>query len=305
MQKKSEILRLCLSFILFQCTLFNLQAGSRVPYRSAFNGTAALVYTRRAVSYGQRPSGSSSLAQLRAWILSQLKPLGGTLSLDSFNAFTPEGPVPMTNIVVKYPGTSGKAIAITGHYDTKRMPLVDFVGANDGGSSTGFLLELAHTISREKRADDIYLVWFDGEEAVAQWTAADSCYGSRHLAENWSADGTLNRMKALINVDMIGDKNLDIVPDSRSSSSLRTLVWKIADELGDSRYFLSQGGEIEDDHLPFINAGVNAVDLIDFDYGPGNAYWHAGKDTMDKLGAHSFQVVGDVVLKTIASLGAQ
>jgi glutaminyl-peptide cyclotransferase len=211
----------------------------------------------------------------------------------------------MTNIVIKFPGTSGKAIVVTGHYDTKRMPLVDFVGANDGGSSTGFLLELAHAVSHERHPDDIYLIWFDGEEAVAQWTASDSCYGSRHLAEKWSTDGTLSRVKALINVDMIGDRNLDIVPDAHSSASLRTLVWKTADDLGYRQYFLSQGGEIEDDHLPFINAGVNALDLIDFDYGPQNAYWHTGKDTMDKLGAHSFQVMGDIVLKTVESLGTQ
>ena len=211
----------------------------------------------------------------------------------------------MANVIAKFPGTSGKAIAITGHYDTKRMPLVNFVGANDGGSSTGFLLEMAHVVARIKHADDIYLVWFDGEEAVAQWTAADSCYGSRHLAERWSSDGTLSRIKALINVDMIGDKALDIMPDTRSSAPLRALIWKAADELGDGQHFLRQGGDIEDDHLPFVNAGVNAVDIIDFDYGPQNAYWHTGKDTMDKLSAQSFQVVGDVLLKSISSLGAQ
>lgn len=272
---------------------------------TAFSGTASLAYTRHAVSFGQRPSGSPSLQQLRAWIVSQLKPLGGSVALDSFKAFTPEGSVPMANVIAQFPGKSGKAIVITGHYDTKRMPLVNFVGANDGGSSTGFLIEMAHAIARTKHADDIYLVWFDGEEAVAQWTAADSCYGSRHLAERWSSDGTLSRIKALINVDMIGDKMLDIVPDTHSSASLRALIWKAADDLGDGQYFLRQGGDIEDDHLPFVNAGVNAVDIIDFDYGPQNAYWHTGKDTMDKLSAHSFQVVGDVLLKSISSLGDQ
>jgi glutaminyl-peptide cyclotransferase len=304
-KKRSQILQLLAAFVLLTCNSAYLSARASSSSPPAFNGVAALAYTRHAVSFGQRPAGSPALAQLRSWLISQLKPLGGSIGLDSFSAFTPEGSVSMANIVAKFPGTSGKAIVIAGHYDTKRMPLVNFVGANDGGSSTGFLLEMAHVLSRNKLPDDIYLVWFDGEEAVAQWTAADSCYGSRHLSEKWSSDGTLSRVKAFINVDMIGDKNLDIVADTNSSTKLRNLVWKTADELGDKKYFLRDGGGIEDDHLPFVGAGVNSLDIIDFDYGPRNEYWHTGKDTLDKLGAHSFQVVGDVVLKSIASLSGQ
>jgi glutaminyl-peptide cyclotransferase len=293
--------------VLAAAGVLGCQAAATPPANapSQFSGSAALAYAVRSVGFGQRPSGSPEITKLRNWIVSELKPTSAEVSLDSFTAFTPNGSVPMANVIARFAGSSGKAIVIAGHYDTKRIPLMNFLGANDGGSSTGFLLELAHVLAHQHRTDDIYLVWFDGEEAVAQWTATDSRYGSRHLAEKWSADGMLSRIKALINVDMIGDKDLDIVQDANSSESLRALVWQTAGSLGYGKYFLPMQGAIEDDHLPFTAAGVNALDLIDFNYGPQNAYWHTDKDTSDKLGAHSFQVVGDVVVKTIAALQAK
>lgn len=208
----------------------------------------------------------------------------------------------MANIVARFPGNGKTALVVTGHYDTKPIPMVQFVGANDAGSSTGFLLELAGVIAHTKHQDDIVLVWFDGEEAVGQWSDTDSLYGSRHLETKWAADGTLSRVKALINVDMIGDKNLDIVNDMNSSQSLRELMLQTADELGYGKYFLRTGSGIDDDHIPFVSSGTNALDIIDFDYGPNNSYWHTEKDTMDKLSAGSFQVVGDVVVKMLQKL---
>lgn len=208
----------------------------------------------------------------------------------------------MTNIIVKFPGTSGNAVAITGHYDTKRIAMVHFVGANDGGSSTGFLIEFAKAVSPMKHADDIYIVFFDGEEAVGNWSDTDSLYGSRHLAAKWGADGTLSRLRALINVDMIGDKDLDILNDGGSSQSLREMVARTAATLGDSKYFQTAVTGADDDHMPFVNEGVNAIDLLDLDYGPRNSYWHTAEDTPDKLSAHSFQVVGDVVLGVVQEL---
>ena len=266
-----------------------------------FRGSVALADTRKAVSFGERPSGSPANTRLREWILGELRPLGGQISLDSFTAATPTGPVPMTNIILKFPGSSGKAIAVSGHFDTKRIPMVHFVGANDGGSSTGFLLEFARAEAKLKHRDDLLIVFFDGEEAVGSWSDTDSRYGSRHLAEKW-LDGTLSHIKALINVDMIGDKDLDILNDENSSSSLRGAVRQIAAKLGDSKYFLAEASGIDDDHKPFADAGVNVIDLIDFDYGPNNSYWHTAQDTMDKLGAHSLQVVGNVVIELVKDL---
>ena len=268
-----------------------------------FRGTAALADARKAVAFGERPSGSAENRRQREWILRELKPLGGQITVDSFTAQTPAGPVEMANVILKFPGTTGKAIAVSGHYDTKRIPLVDFVGANDGGSSTGFLLEFARATAKERHRNDLLIIFFDGEEAVrGDWTGADSRYGSRHLTEKWSAEGTLSRLIALINVDMIGDKNLDIANDEFSSPELRSRVKRIAAKFDYARYFLAAPGAIDDDHKPFADAGVQVLDVIDLDYGPGNRYWHTAEDTLDKLSAHSFQVVGNIVFELVREL---
>ena len=267
-----------------------------------FSGTAALDFTRRAVAFGPRPPGSAANQKLQAYIELQLKTLRCQVSADPFTAETPVGPVAMRNIVAKFPGTSGRAVAFTGHFDTKPMPGVNFVGANDGGSSTGFLLEMARVVNTMPHSDDVYLVWFDGEEAYGEWSDTNGIYGSRHLAAKWSQQGLLAPIKALINVDMIGDKDLDILAEMNSPAGLRNLVWRAAYDLGYGKYFLDKGFATDDDHVPFLRLGVNALDLIDFDYGPDNSYWHTGQDTLDKLSAHSFEVVGNVLVETLRRL---
>ena len=266
-----------------------------------FSGAEAFAFTRDAVALGPRPDGSPAIAKLRATIKQQLAMRGCEVISDRFTATTPDGPVAMENIIAKFPGKSGRAIAVTGHYDTKKMS--NFVGANDGGSSTGMLLEFAVALQGRPRVDDVYLVFFDGEEAIREWTDTDSLYGSRHLAAKWSEDGTNRRLKALINVDMTGDKNLRLVYDANSAASLRNLVWDVADSLGDAAAFPRQPSSIEDDHIPFLKAGVRAVDLIDFE--SQSTFWHTPQDTMDKLDPHSFDVIGAVVMKSIEELEQQ
>ena len=277
-------------------------ASALVPAQAQFDGASALAFTAKAVSFGPRPAGSENSRRLQAYIKAQLRSSGCEVIEDAFVASTPLGPKPMKNLVCRLKGTSGRAVAVTGHYDTKIMPGINFVGANDGGASTGFLLELARVLAAGPRRDDVYLVWFDGEEAVSHWTSADSLYGSRHLAGRWAGDGTLKKLKALMNIDMIGDRNLGIIQEWHSDARLRELVWRTAAELGHGDAFLSATGAIEDDHKPFLDQGVAALDLIDFEYGPENAYWHTEKDSMDKLAARSFQVVGDVVLAALKKM---
>ena len=278
-----------------------LLAGA-TAHAGEFSGAEALVFTSHIVAFGPRPSGSPAIKKLEAYIIGELKVLGCQVIQDDFTSSTPLGQTPMKNIMARFPGSSGKAVAITGHYDTKSIPGTSFLGANDGGASAGFLLEMAKVLARDARKDDVYLVWFDGEEAIAQWSNYDSLYGSRHLAEKWAADGTLSRIRALINVDMIGDRDLGILQDMNSSAPLRELVWRTADRLGYGKSFLRNSGAIEDDHVPFLRRGVNALDLIDFDYGPNNAYWHNDKDTLDKLNAQSFQIVGRVLIEVLKEL---
>ena len=278
-------------------TLLVLAASAQA---ASFSGTKALAYTREAVADGERPSGSPAIHRLQDQIVAALKPTGCQISFDDFRATTPVGPVPMRNILCKFLGKSGRTIAITGHYDTKRLP--KFVGANDAGSSTGFLLELANALNGSPRVDDVLLIFFDGEEAVKDWTDADSLYGSRHIEQGWRDGGMLAKIKALINVDMIGDKDLDILKDGNSDHKLRDLVWDTADQLGYAAHFHSDMSGIEDDHVPFLRGGVPAIDLIDFSYGPNQTYWHTPQDTMDKLSANSFEIVGTVVLAVIRKL---
>lgn len=266
-----------------------------------FSGASAIKYTQAAVAFGPRPSGSAANRQLQAYIRTQLHLLKCQVIEDPFTAKTFKGDIAMTNIIAKFPGKSGHAIVVSGHFDTKLFPGRKFVGANDGGSSTGFLLEFARALSGTPRVDDVYVVFFDGEEALAEWTETDSVYGSRHLAYKWKADGTLAKIKALINVDMIGDKSLDILLDENSTFSLRKLVWNTAAELGYKAYFLDSPEKMEDDHMPFIKLGVPSLDLIDFDYDP----WHKDSDTMDKLSPKSFDIVGTVVLESVHRLERQ
>lgn len=263
-----------------------------------FSGASALEYTRRAVALGPRPPASPAIRKLQALILAEARARGAAVEEDDFTAQTPIGRVPMKNIIARFRGSSARALIVSGHYDTKHLPEIRFVGANDGGASTGFLLELARALAGRTLRDEVWLVWFDGEEAFGEWSDTNGTYGSRHLAARWARDGTLRRVKALINVDMIGDRDLGLLQELNSSPALRALVWRVAADLGLGRYFLNSAAAIEDDHLPFLRRGVQAVNLIDFDYPP----WHTAEDTMDKLSLNSFNVVGQVVLETLQRL---
>lgn len=258
---------------------------------------------RTVVAFGPRAADTPAHRKLEELIVTRLKAYGCQVQEQTFTAQTPFGPKRMSNILGKIPGRSQKDVAVfTGHYDTKVMTDRVFVGANDAGSSTAFLLEMARVLCGHPRKNDVFLVWLDGEEAMRTWTSEDSLYGSRHLVRVWQQDGTLARIKAVINVDMIGDRDLTLVHEWNSTPWLRKLVWDTAAELGYSKHFSIMESAIEDDHMPFLRAGAPALDLIDFDYGPGNSWWHTEQDTIDKLSANSFQVVGNVLMKVLTKL---
>jgi glutaminyl-peptide cyclotransferase len=267
-----------------------------------FNGERALTYTREFVATGPRWLGSKGHAKAQAYLERQFAK--DDLVKDTFTTSTPAGPMEMTNYIVKFPGTKDGIIVLASHYDTN-YPLKDtgYVGANDGGSSTGLLLELANSF-RGKKLDgySVWLVFFDGEEAVKGWTDADSAYGSKHLAIKWQADGTLKHIKAFLLADMIGDRDLDVERDLSSTPWLLDLVGQAAAKYGDQSYFFQNQEQVGDDHTPFMQRGVPSADIIDFDYGYQNAFWHTPRDTMDKLSAKSLTIVGDVFLETIRLL---
>jgi Zn-dependent M28 family amino/carboxypeptidase len=213
-----------------------------------------------------------------------------------FEAVTPLGKAAMANIVAVVPGRRPDVIMLAGHYDTKLYKEFRFVGANDGGSSAALLIELARRLATGPRDFTYWLVWFDGEEAVETWTDHDSLYGSRRLATDLARARQLPR--ALILVDMIGDRDLRIRREAHSAAWLTEIVWEAAARLGHGRHFVRDSLPVEDDHLPFLRLGVPATLLIDFDYPP----WHTAADTLDKVSAESLAVVGAVVLEALPSV---
>lgn len=274
-----------------------------------FSGQSALDYTATVTGFGPRPVDSPEHRKMEAFLVAKLKGFGCSVREDVWTAQTPLGPKRMNNILARAGGSTGtrsksRIPVLTGHYDTKLFTDIRFVGANDAGSSTGLLLEMARVLCG-RSSDEVWLVWLDGEEALQTWTATDSLYGSRRLAARWKADGTASRISALINVDMIGDRDLALIEEQNSTEWLRKLVWETAAEMGYSRQFPRYPGAIEDDHIPFLQAGISALDLIDFEYGPQNSFWHTERDTVDKLSAGSFDVVGKVLLKTLTRLGGK
>lgn len=280
------------------------------PWR--VNGDRAFQYVRDVVDIGPRKLGSPGHKRVEEYLRRHLKSYN--LEEDVFTAATPVGQFGMRNFIAKFPGKKDDIIVVAGHYDTN-CPLPNtFVGANDGGSSTGLLLELAAQLHQginktgaasPRQGYSVWLVWLDGEEAVKQWTATDSLYGSRHLAEKWQADGTLKKIKAFVLLDMVGDADLNIDRDTNSTPWLQDVIHRAATRLGYGSFFFRRQGSIEDDHIPFMRHGVPCVDLIDFEYGYNNVFWHTPEDTMDKLSSNSLEIVGSTVLTAIELLDEQ
>ncbi len=272
-----------------------------------FNGDRAMQYVKEIVKFGPRPLSSPNHKKVEDYLDSHLK--GDDVEDDVFTAETNVGKFPVHNIVAKYPGTKDGIIVIASHYDTN-YPLrkTSYVGANDGGSSSALLLELANQLRGKTREGySIWLVWDDAEEAMKPDTEvdfmSDSLYGITHLAEKWQADGTLKKIKAFILADMIGDADLEIDRDSNSAGWLQDVVFEAATRMGYQSHFFGRTLAMEDDHLPFVKRGVPCIDLIDFTYGYNNVFWHTPQDTVDKLSPKSLEIVGSVILETIRILG--
>jgi len=269
----------------------------------AFDGERALMYTRDVVAFGPRPVGSAALEQTRRYIETTIAGFGLTARRDEFVGQTPLGDIEMANIIVEVPAAEGApdgpVIILSGHYDTMKGQGFEFLGANDGGSSTGVLLELGRVLAEHRPPLPVWLVFFDGEEALVAWSETDSRYGSKYMASRMEEAGELDTIGAMILLDMIGDADLAFPRDDNGVAWLNDIVWQTAADVGYSQVFIDGVQFMEDDHLPFTRRGVAAIDLIDFSYGPGNRNWHAPFDTMDKLGAGSFQAIGETVLSAL------
>jgi glutaminyl-peptide cyclotransferase len=259
------------------------------------------------VAFGPRPAGSAALQKTRDYILAELKKAGLDPQQQIFVAKSPLGETSMANIIATIPGRRPERIAIASHYDTKRTPFTSpsgetvmrFVGASDGASSTAALIELARVLKTRQNEFTIELIFFDGEEAVVEWTRNnDNTYGSRHYVAAAQRAGTLKSLRALVLLDMIGDRDLVIRRDAVSTRWLVDLVWNAAARIGHGGVFSNEETSIDDDHVPFLSAGVAAVDIIDLDY----PAWHTAADTLDNVSPRSLQIVGDVVLAALPDI---
>ena len=276
--------------------------------QSHFDGARAYEYAREFAAIGPRwPTGPGHV-KAEEFLRAHFLRAHDQLEEDTFTADTPIGPVPMSNFIVRFAGKKPGVIVLGTHYETN-YPLrtINFVGANDGASTTGLLMTIAdqlraqaaHSPGNKLDGYSVWLVFFDGEEAMQSWSRSDSTYGSRHLAARWGRDGTLGRIKAFILADMIGDKDLDIQRETKSTDWLVAAVRQAAHKFGYDRYFFQSEMAVEDDHLAFVERGVPSIDVIDLDYGPNNSYHHTAQDTMDKISARSLTIDGDVFLETI------
>ncbi len=275
------------------------------PPAMKLSGEKAFATLKEFVALGPRYLGSPGHAKAEQYILAHLE--GAQVEQDQFNVVTAAGPFAMNNIIAKFPGKKDGIIVLAGHYDTN-LPLKDttFIGANDGGSDVGLLLEIASQLRQHPpEGYSVWLVFTDGEEATITWTDADSVYGAKHLAQRWKHDGTAQRIKAFLLLDMIGDKDLHFEHEANSTPWLYAVAARAGQRLHLESHFSDRYGAIEDDHLPFRDAGIPVLDLIDLDYGFDNLYHHTTQDTPDKCSAQSLQITADVVAETLRALNTR
>jgi peptidase M28-like protein len=282
---------------------FQIPSAEAAPPSSetgGFDGAKAYEHVAQLVAIGPRPPASEGIRRAQDYIRSQLKSFGCTLDEDDFHAQTPVGSVAMKNIIAKSPGTGQGIILLLTHYDTLSS-VKNFVGAEDSGSSTGLMLEMARLLCPKKDTNAVWIAFLDGEEAFVDWNSNnDNTYGSRELAARLALSGDLKHIKAVILADMVGQTNLQIPRETNSTKWLTDLVWKTAARLGYKDIFVEREQTISDDHQAFLDRKVPAVDLIDYDgFSP---YWHTPQDTLDKVSPRSLAIAGHVILESVAEL---
>lgn len=285
------------------------QPDVNTPIPSAFNGERAMDHVRKQIDFGPRPPDTPQLAKTRAYITNELKSYGLNVYLDEFKAATPNGEKKMANIVAEIPGETKTIILITSHYDTKYFKDMQFLGANDPASSVATLLEIGRVLGSQKEKPKVTyrLVFFDGEEAFCEgWDQCgsedhpDNTYGSRHYLSQLTARNEVENTGAMILLDMMGYKNLELGRDPSSIRWLQDIIWRTGRELGYGKVFVDrEEGVGGDDHEAFIHAGVDAVDVIQLSSYP---YWHKADDTVDKVSAQSMKIVGDTVLASLPKI---
>jgi glutaminyl-peptide cyclotransferase len=254
-----------------------------------------LAHVQRLVDLGPHPAGSNAIEKARDYIEEQLRHFGWNVTRQTFTDDTPRSKIHFTNLIARFAGEANTAPAsflLCSHYDTKLFDAIRFVGANDGGSSTGLLLELARVLEQHPNlAKKVELVFFDGEEAFENFSDADGLYGSRYFAKQLQ-NGEAKQFRAGMLFDMVGDRSLGITLPADSPAAMAGDIFAAAEALKVRSYFSYLDRDLIDDHAPLNAIGIATIDIIDFDY----PSWHTAGDTMDKISAQSLQIVGSVAL---------
>jgi len=294
----------------------NVTAGPRKP--SPIDGARAKAHVQALVDCGERPAGSAQLIKARDYLSGELTKLGLSPKVQTFTH--PAAPnITFNNLYVEIPGTrkgDDRVLVLGSHYDTKithghpdEAHNFEFVGANDGGSSSGLLVELAGYFKNHPLACTLVCVWFDGEESIPfDWDDNRALFGSKHFRDSLKARAG-NRdlseyVPVMVLLDMVGNKDLAITRDDASAPELIAVVERTAGELGYGQYFFKTGWEVKDDHVPFKNLGVRVLDLIQFGP-PTPPWWHKQNDTMDLISAESLAIVGHVVAEALPKIVAE
>ena len=295
--------RFVTSLLLFPLVLVVCANGSRGANTKIWeevSGERALAHVQQLVDLGPRPSGSEELEKSRLYIADQLHRSGWQVTRQAFTDETPRGRIQFVNLIAQFPEkrNAEPLFLLCSHYDTKIFDAIKFVGANDGGSSTGLLLELARIIGQHPNlAAKIELVFFDGEEAYDRFSETDGLYGSRHFAKQLEGSSA-KQFRGGILFDMVGDRSLDVTLPADSPPEMARDIFAAAEALKLRSYFTYLDREMIDDHSPLNAVGIPTIDVIDFDY----SWWHTAGDTIDKISAKSLQIVGSVALYYLSEI---
>jgi glutaminyl-peptide cyclotransferase len=300
----TQSLRLCI-FAVILVPMLGCKKESPLP---PFNGERALAEVAALVQISPRDAGTPGSRKAAEHLFQRLEDFGVAAAIDTFKDQTPEGEKTFHNVIGRIPGKTGQWIILGSHFDT--MPGIgNFQGANDGGSSTGVLLETARMLKDQVPDLGIIFAFFDGEEGIADYAPGDGLHGSRHLATQLIETGEIKNIKAMVLLDMVGDPDLHFTIPYNSSRSMVQAVLDAAHATGHRDLFsLSLDMMITDDHQPFLDADVPAIDLIDFRFGssPGlNDYWHTEADNLTHISAQSLKTTGEITLQLLKQLALE
>lgn len=290
--RRTAFLPLCLALLVSGCGKETTPPGIEEEQAFAF----AREFVRRAPA----SAGTPEAAAMAEWIRQEArKNPAAKVSVMEFSDVTPAGPKNFRNIVAEIPGKKNGFVILGAHYDTKHFDAFRFTGANDGASGVAALLSMIRALEGIVPPIGIRFVFFDGEEALLYYSSGDGLHGSRHAAKTWAEDGSLKQCRAMILLDMIGDKDLCITLPADTPPSLRRLAAESAAAIGKGDCLTDYPHEMLDDHIPFRDRGVPAIDLIDFQYGPGNSFWHTPQDTLENISGASIAVAARIAMTMI------